>query len=335
MILENSANEIVVFENGELKLEVKVTPEQDTVWLNRQQLASLFQTDRTVIGRHIRSIYSVGELEYESTCAKSAHVPDSRDRSYDTEYFNLDMILAIGYKVNAKRGVLFRHWASKILKQYMFQGYAFNHDRLQQLHIAIQIMKRTYDQLDSQQILDVVQAYSVALNLLDDYDHETIIKPQGTQATFRLEYDICKEIIASMQYFSRSDIFGKEKDESFRSSISAIYQTFEGNEVYPSLEEKAANLLYFIVKNHSFVDGNKRIAAAIFLYFLERNNALIKQQEKVINDHTKNPSFSAIKKHPYGCFLSKDLGIDTIEFSCIGGDRGSMRGFHSEFMPRR
>jgi len=286
MILENSANEIVVFENGELKLEVKVTPEQDTVWLNRQQLASLFQTDRTVIGRHIRSIYSVGELEYESTCAKSAHVPDSRDRLYDTEYFNLDMILAIGYKVNAKRGVQFRHWASKILKQYMLQGYAVNHDRLQQLHIAIQIMKRTYDQLDSQQILDVVQAYSVALNLLDDYDHETIRKPQGTQATFRLEYDICKEIIASMQYFSRSDIFGKEKDESFRSSISAIYQTFEGNEVYSSLEEKAANLLYFIVKNHSFVDGNKRIAAAIFLYFLERNNALIKQQEKVINDHT-------------------------------------------------
>jgi hypothetical protein len=203
MILENSANEIVVFENGELKLEVKVTPEQDTVWLNRQQLASLFQTDRTVIGRHIRSIYSVGELEYESTCAKSAHVPDSRDRLYDTEYFNLDMILAIGYKVNAKRGVQFRHWASKILKQYMLQGYAVNHDRLQQLHIAIQIMKRTYDQLDSQQILDVVQAYSVALNLLDDYDHETIRKPQGTQATFRLEYDICKEIIASMQYWFR------------------------------------------------------------------------------------------------------------------------------------
>jgi death-on-curing family protein len=286
MILEYSTNEIVVFENGELKLEVKVTPEQDTVWLNRQQLASLFQTDRTVIGRHIRSIYSIGELEYESTCAKSAHVSDSRVRSYDTEYFNLDVILAIGYKVNAKRGVLFRNWASKILKQYMLQGYAANHDRLKQLHLAIQIMKRTHDQLDTQQILDVVQAYSVALNMLDDYDHDTIRKPKGTQATFRLEYGVCMEIIASMQFFSRNNIFGKEKDESFRSSIGAIYQTFEGNEVYPSLEEKAANLLYFIVKNHSFVDGNKRIAAVIFLYFLERNYALIKQQEKTINDHT-------------------------------------------------
>ena len=222
----------------------------------------------------------------ESTCAKNAHVPDTRVRSYDTEYFNLDMILAIGYKVNAKRGVQFRQWASKILKQYIVQGYAVNDERLQQLNMAIQIMKRSQDLLDAKQILDVVQTYSVALNLLDDYDHDAIRKPQGTQAFFILEYDECKKIIMSMKYSSRSDIFGKEKDESFRSSIAAIYQTYDDVDVYPSLEEKASNLLYFIVKNHSFVDGNKRIAAAIFLYFLERNNALIKNQVKVIDDHT-------------------------------------------------
>ncbi|MDW7656781.1 MAG: virulence protein RhuM/Fic/DOC family protein [Bacillota bacterium] len=284
--MDNLPNEIVIFENGELKLEVKVAPEQDTVWLNRQQLAALFQTDRTVIGRHIRNIYSAGELEHDSTCAKNAHVPDTRARSYDTEYFNLDMILAIGYKVNAKRGVQFRQWASIILKQYIVQGYAVNDERLHQLNMAIQIMKRSQDLLDAKQILDVVQTYSIALNLLDDYDHEAIRKPQGTQAFFILEYDECKEIIMSMEYSSRSDVFGKEKDESFRSSIAAIYQTYDDVDVYPSLEEKAANLLYFIVKNHSFVDGNKRIAAAIFLYFLERNNALIKNQVKVIDDHT-------------------------------------------------
>lgn len=172
--MDNLPNEIVIFENGELKLEVKVAPEQDTVWLNRQQLAALFQTDRTVIGRHIRNIYSAGELEHESTCAKNAHVPDTRARSYDTEYFNLDMILAIGYKVNAKRGVQFRQWASLILKQYIVQGYAVNDERLQQLNMAIQIMKRSQDLLDAKQILDVVQTYSIALNLLDDYDHEAI-----------------------------------------------------------------------------------------------------------------------------------------------------------------
>lgn len=285
-IMDNLTSEIVVFENGELKLEVQVSPENDTVWLNRKQLSALFQTDRTSIGRHIRNIYSAGELEYESTCAKNAHVPGTRDRSYETEYFNLDIILAIGYRVNVKRGVQFRQWASKILKQFIVQGYAVNNERLQQLNMAIQIMKRSQNLLDAKQILDVVQTYSVALNLLDDYDHETIEKPQGNQAFFILEYKDCKEIINSMKYSSTSDVFGKEKDESFRSSIAAIYQTYDDFDVYPSLEEKAANLLYFIVKNHSFVDGNKRIAAAIFLYFLERNNALIKNQAKVIDDHT-------------------------------------------------
>lgn len=246
--MDNLTSEIVIFENGELKLEVQVSPENDTVWLNRKQLAALFQTDRTSIGRHIRNIYSAGELEYESTCAKNAHVPGTRDRSYDTEYFNLDIILAIGYRVNVKRGVQFRQWASKILKQFIVQGYAVNNERLQQLNMAIQIMKRSQNLLDAKQILDVVQTYSLALNLLDDYDHETIEKPQGNQAFFILEYKDCKEIINSMKYSSTSDVFGKEKDESFRSSIAAIYQTHDDFDVYPSLEEKAANLLYFIVK---------------------------------------------------------------------------------------
>lgn len=285
--MDINTNEIVLFDNGELMIEVNVTPADDTVWLNRNQLSLLYQTDRTVIGRHIRNIYSSGELDYKSTCAKIAHVPDTRERLYDIEYFNLDIILAIGYRVNAKQGMAFRKWASKILKQYIYQGYSVNEEKLRKLDIAVQIMKRVYDRLDSKQILDVIESYSRALNLLDDYDHESIQKPKGgKETTYRLSYIECRQIIDNMKFAAESNLFGYEKDESFQSSIGAIYQTSEGIDVYPSLEEKAGNLLYFIVKNHSFTDGNKRIAAAIFLYFLDKNQALYLNGMKVIEDHT-------------------------------------------------
>ena len=284
--MDIAKSEIIIFNEGGLSLEVNVAPDEDTVWLNREQLSKLFQTDRTAIGRHIRNIYKNEELDYAGTCAKIAHVPGSRERFYETEYFNLDMILAIGYKVNARRGIIFRKWSSEILKQYLLKGYAVNHERLNQLSIAVGVMKRASDQLDSEQVLDVIEAYSIALNLLDEYDHETLVTPEGTEAVYRLEYEECRKLIDNMSFTSESALFGNEKDDSFMASIAAVYQTYGGVEVYLTLEEKAANLLYFVVKNHSFSDGNKRIAAVIFLYFLDKNNALYRHAKKIINDHT-------------------------------------------------
>lgn len=284
--MDLAGNQVVVYEDGELRLDVNLAPDMDTVWLDRNQLSMLFETDRTVIGRHIRSIYDHGELDRESTCAKNAHVPGTRNRTYDTEFFNLDVILAIGYRVNARKGVAFRKWASGVLKKYILEGYAVNARKVEQLGVILQIMERIPDQLDTKQVLDVVKAYSSALELLDDYDHERIPKPSGTQAIHRLTYQECRALIDSMDFSRTPGYFGIEHDDSFQSSISTIFQTFDGSEVYPTLQEKAAALLYLIVKNHSFVDGNKRIAAAIFLHFLNVNVALWREGHKIIEDHT-------------------------------------------------
>jgi len=284
--MDDFSNNIVIFNSGELSLEVNVSPDKDTVLLNREQIANLFQVDRTVIGRHIKNIYKNEELDYESTSAKIAHVPSSRGREYETEYFNLDMILAIGYRVNAKQGVLFRKWASVILREYIEKGVAVNKKRLSQLHTTVNIMKRTDNSLDKQQVLDVIEIYSVALNTLDDYDNQRLRKPGGNVAVYRLEYGECRKFIDDMKTQFESSLFGLEQNCSFHSSISTIYQTFAGVDLYPSLEEKAANLLYLIVKNHSFADGNKRIGTAIFLYFLDKNNMLIVDNKKIIEDDT-------------------------------------------------
>ena len=203
-----------------------------------------------------------------------------------TEYYNLDVIISVGYRVKSKRGVEFRRWANSVLKQYILKGYAVNDNRIKQLGDVIRIMKRTENELDSQQVLSVIERYSSALDLLDSYDHQTMTRPKGNAATYVLRYEECMQVIESMRFGDESDLFGREKDDSFKGSIGNIYQSFGGVDLYESLEEKAANLLYFVTKNHSFLDGNKRIAATMFLYFLDRNQALFVDGNKKIDDRT-------------------------------------------------
>jgi prophage maintenance system killer protein len=207
-------------------------------------------------------------------------------QTHMTEYYNLDVIISVGYRVKSKRGVEFRRWANSVLKQYILQGYAVNQRRIQQLGEVIRIMKRTENELDGKQILSVIERYNHALDLLDAYDHQTMKRPKGNEATYVLAYEECVKVIQSMRFGDESDLFGREKDDSFKGSIGNIYQSFDGNDVYKSLEEKAANLLYLITKNHSFCDGNKRIAATMFLYFLDKNDALFYEGKKRIEDAT-------------------------------------------------
>lgn len=199
------------------------------------------------------------------------------------------MIISVGYRVKSQRGVEFRKWANSVLKDYIIKGYAVNNKRIEQIGEVIRIMKRAENQLDAKQVLSVIEKFNTALDLLDAYDHQTLDKPKGNKAVYVLDYDECRKVINEMKFASDSALFGNEKDDSFKGSIANIYQEFGGVEIYPSLEEKAANLLYFVTKNHSFSDGNKRIAAAMFLYFLDKNNALFLDEaktEKAIADQT-------------------------------------------------
>jgi prophage maintenance system killer protein len=211
---------------------------------------------------------------------------EGKTQTHMTDFYNLDVIISVGYRVKSKRGVEFRRWANSVLKQYILQGYAVNHNRMSQLGEVIQIMKRTQNDLDSRQVLHVIQKYSEALELLDSYDHQTMVRPKGNTATYELTYEECMDVISHMRFGDKCDLFGKEKDDSFRGSIGNIYQSFGGQDLYPTLEEKAAHLLYFVTKNHSFLDGNKRIAATMFLYFLDKNGVLFMDGEKLIDDHT-------------------------------------------------
>jgi len=265
--------EIVLFETEDKNIVLPVTVEKESVWLSIDQMAELFQRDRSVIGKHIRNIFKEGELVKESVWAKFAYTADD-GKNYQVDYYNLDIIISVGYRVKSIRGTQFRIWANSVLKQYILQGYAVNQKRIQQLGEVIRIMKRTEEALDGKQILSVIERYSDTLDLLDAYDHQTLKRPKGNEATYVLSYEKCMEVIKEMRFGDESDLFGKEKDESFKGSIGNIYQTYGGKEVYVSLEEKAANLLYFVTKNHSFYDGNKRIAATMFLYFLDKNEAL-------------------------------------------------------------
>ena len=249
-------------------------------------MAELFDRDIKTIGKHINNALKE-ELD-NSTVAKFATVQNEGGREVERliEYYNLDVIISVGYRVKSKRGVEFRKWANSVLRQYILRGYAVNNNRIAQLGEVIQIMKRTQNSLDSKQVLSVIERYSTALDLLDAYDHQNMSRPKGNVATYVLTYEECMDIIASMRFGDESDIFGKEKDGSFEGSIGNIYQSFAGQDLYPTLEEKAAHLLYFVTKNHSFLDGNKRIAATVFLYFLDRNGVLFIDGEKTIDDHT-------------------------------------------------
>lgn len=286
--MDNKQIEIFKSDDGSTEIEVRV--DNDTVWLNQYQISDLFLTDRTSIGRHISNIYKTKELDENSTSAKIAQVRKEGKRTVTRPIgiYNLDVILSIGYRVNSERGRQFRIWANKILSEYLLKGYALNERKLKeqnkqlnQLKQSVKILSEVLDYKtltndESVGLLKIISDYAYALDVLDQYDYQRLeIKDTSGKETYQLTYDeAITQIRIAKKAHGNSDLFGREKDDSFRSSISTIYQTFDGHDLYASIEEKAANLLYFITKNHSFSDGNKRIAAFLFLYFLERNGIL-------------------------------------------------------------
>ena len=279
-------SELVLFESSDGAVTLHVQTDRETVWLNRAQLAELFGRDVKTIGKHIANALKE-ELD-DSTVAKFATVQTEGERSVERaiEYYNLDMVISVGYRVKSQRGVEFRRWASTVLRQYILEGYSINHHRLKELGTVIKLLRRNEKALDVQQVITVMEQYAAALELLDDYDHGCLKRPEGQKDSYILTYEECRQVIDSMQFSGSTALFGVEKDGSFRGSIGNIYQSFGGQDVYPTLEEKAANLLYFLTKNHSFLDGNKRIAATLFLHFLNQNQALFVHGEKRIKDHT-------------------------------------------------
>lgn len=295
----NNSIEIYRSQDGSIQLNVKL--ENDTVWLTQSQMAELFGVDRTSIVRHIRNIYKSEELDQNSTCAKNAQVRTEGHRSILREipYYNLDMIISVGYRVNSKNATSFRRWATSVLKQYLIKGYAINQqiklDRYNELKDVVRLMSRTVgmqEKVTSEEyggLFNVISDYVYALDTLDHYDYQSLsIQKTTKEEPFRATYDNAMEAINALkEKFGGSQWFANEKDDSFKSSIGQIYQTFGGEDLYPSVEEKAAMLLYLVVKNHSFSDGNKRIAAMLFLWFLNNNHVLYAEDgHKRIADNT-------------------------------------------------
>lgn len=276
---------IVLFESADREVTLEVGFDGETVWLTQRQMATLFGTTKQNVSLHANNCFREGELTREAV-VKESLTTASDGKRYRTQLYNLDVIISVGYRVKSQRGVEFRRWATDVLRRYIIDGHAENEKRLQQLGQVAHIMARIPDSLETRQVLDIVQSYTVALDLLDDYDHQRLSVPKGDKAVHVLDYDECRKVIDGMRFGNESELFGAEKDDSFKGSIGNIYQSFGGQEVYPSLQEKAANLLYFVVKNHSFLDGNKRIAATMFLYFLDRNGALFDNGKKLIDDST-------------------------------------------------
>ena len=278
-------SELVLYKTKDSDIKLEVNIKDDSVWLNRNQMAELFDRDVKTIGKHINNALREELVDIPVVANFATTAADGK--LYKTDYYNLDVIISVGYRVKSQRGVDFRRWANSVLKEYILKGSAVNAGRLKQLGKIVKILKQADSRLDARQVLSVIERYTAALDLLDDYDHQRIQKPKGSQAVYVLSYEECKTVIDNMKFNAESDLFGNEKDDSFKSSIGAIYQTFSGADIYPTLEEKAANLLYFVTKNHSFTDGNKRIAATMFLYFLDKNHALIDEYDKkIIEDHT-------------------------------------------------
>ena len=281
-------NDVVIYKDGELEIEVQINSEEDTVWLTLNQIAELFEREKSSISRHISNIYKNGELDRSSTVAKIATVQNEGGRNIERslDYYSLDLILSVGYRVNSKRGIAFRRWASSILKDYMLKGYVVNEKRLESLNKTVEIQSRIIAsalELESEDVYKVVSEYTRALDLLDDYDHQSLNRPEGNNTLYRLSYEECRRLIDSMKF--NSDVFGVEKEKGKLNGIlEAVYQNVFGTEVYPSIEEKAANLLYFLIKDHPFADGCKRIGASIFLEFLNKNNALRKNGKQIISD---------------------------------------------------
>ena len=278
-------SQIIIFETQDKSISLPVMIADESAWINRNQMAELFGRDVKTIGKHINNALRE-ELSDENAVVAKFATTAADGKTYMTEHYNLDVIVSVGYRVKSKRGVEFRRWANSVLKEYIIKGYAVNHNRMNQLNEVIRVMKRVENSLDTRQVLTVVERYSQALDLLDAYDHQNMKRPKGNEATYVLTYEECRKVIDDMKFGDTSSLFGNEKDDSFKGSIGAIYQSFGGKDLYPTLEEKAANLLYFVTKNHSFSDGNKRIAATMFLYFLDKNQALFIDGDKTIDDHT-------------------------------------------------
>ncbi|HIU40151.1 MAG TPA: virulence protein RhuM/Fic/DOC family protein [Candidatus Aphodocola excrementigallinarum] len=283
-------NEIILFEDEDVKLEVNL--KDDTVWLSLDQMAKLFNRDKSVISRHIKNAFKE-ELDY-SAVAKFATVQKegNRDVSRNIDYYNLDMIISVGYRVKSKRGIAFRRWANKVLKDYLLKGYAINNKRLEYLEKTIKLIEianRADERLesdDAKHILKVIGDYSKALNLLDDYDHKNVKLKKESISDKVITYEDCKNLINTLRFNEESDVFALERSQGLKSIINTLYQTYDGKEVYYSLEEKAANFLYLIVKDHVFIDGNKRIAATLFIYFLQFYDILYKNNKKIIDNNT-------------------------------------------------
>jgi prophage maintenance system killer protein len=285
-----STGEIVMYQSADGQTSIDVTLEKNTVWLNQYQMAELFATERSSLAKHIKNIYLTGELARDATCAKIAQVQKegAREIKRHIEYYNLDLIISVGYRVNSLRGTQFRIWANKVLKNYLTIGYAIDRKRFERQSQQLEELKQTVKllgnvvgnhELTSEEatgLLKVVTDYTYALDVLDQYDHQVLeIEATTSAELYIITYEEAMQAIKGLRdKFGGSSLFGNEKDESFRGSLAAIYQTFDGSYVYPSVEEKAANLLYFVIKNHSFSDGNKRIAAFLFVWFMEKNNIL-------------------------------------------------------------
>ena len=280
-------NEIIIFKNQDVKLEVNMKDE--TVWLSLDQMAKLFCRDKSVVSRHIRN--AINEELNNSVVANFATTAND-DKTYQVKYYNLDVIISVGYRVKSKNGVIFRKWATKVLKDYMIKGYAVNQKRLEYLEktvMLIDIASRINTEIqgtEAQEIIKVINNYSKALRLLDDYDYKRLSKPRGTMNDKKITYRECINIINKLRLNNISTLFALERKEGLKSIINNLYQTFDGKELYPTIEEKAANFLYLITKNHVFIDGNKRIAATLFIYFLEYYNTLYKENKQIIDNNT-------------------------------------------------
>ena len=278
------ATEIMIFETKDNEIKLTVPVENETVWLTQAQMTELFQVDRTVITRHVNNVFKENELIRESNVQKM-HIPNS-DRP--VQFYSLEVIISVGYRVKSNRGVEFRQWANSVLKQYIMQGYAINEKRLEALQRTINIQTKMLActlEVDEAEVLKAVSLYTNALMLLDQYDHQSLKKPTGNKPIYRITYEDCRNMVNAMEDSFHSDVFGVEKEKGkVEGILAAVYQSAFGEDAYPSLEEKAANLLYFMIKDHPYADGCKRIAASLFLEFLVRNNVLYEKGQKRISD---------------------------------------------------
>ena len=291
--------EIIIYETKDGETSIDVRMEEETVWLTQEQIAILFGTKRPAITKHLNNIYKSEELDEKSTCSILEHTGNVGKQKYQTKFYNLDAIISVGYRVNSKNATQFRIWANSVLKRYLTQGFAIKENatqiQLQNLSSMLEILSKSIENEsisidETQNLLRIIKDFSYGLDTLDKYDNQVLEVEKTTESEdeFRINYENASQVIQDLKKkFNASQLFGNEKDSSFKSSVNTIYQTFDGKELYPSIEEKAAMFLYLVVKNHSFSDGNKRIAAFLFLWFLEKNRILYKKNgQKLIENNT-------------------------------------------------